>query len=438
MSWDFQTDPELQTRLDWARQFVDDTIIPLELVSGHLSQRQLDVLLAPYKQQVKAAGQWAAHLEPEHGGQGLGQLPLALLHEILGRSTLAPEVFGCQAPDSGNAELLAVGADEAQRERWLKPLLAGELRSCFALTEPHTAGSDPTAITTSCRQDGDEWVIDGEKFFASNASIADFILMMVVTDPEAPPHRRAAMVIVPKGTPGLSIVRDVGTMHHTGLADDGAVTNRAGGHSHLRMENCRVPLDHMVGAPGEGFLLAQRRLGGGRIHHCMRMIGQCQRAFEMLLERAASREVKGRPLGHQQMVQSMIAECYSDIEMARLLVLRAAWAMDTEGPASDAARRDISTAKFRVPAVLHKVVDDAIQIHGALGYSSDLPLEEMYRLARALRVADGADEVQKQAVAKLLLKPVTPVSGWPSAWLPGIRDAARKRFAEELAAAEAV
>ncbi len=434
MAWDFSTEPGLQARLDWAREFVDSTIIPLELISGDLPQVELDALIAPYKAQVKAKQLWAAHLEPEHGGQGMGQLPLALLHEVLGRATLAPEIFGCQAPDSGNAELLAAGANEAQRQRWLTPLQAGELRSCFSLTEPHQAGSDPTDIRTSCERIGDEWVINGEKYFASNASVADFILMMVVTDPDAPPHRRAAMVIVPAGTPGLEILRDVGTMHHPGLAEDGAVSSRIGGHSHLRLSDCRVPLENMVGAPGEGFVLAQKRLGGGRIHHCMRMIGQCRRAFDMMLERAASRQVRGRPLGKQQMVQAMLAECYAEIEMARLLVLRAAWTMDHEGPHSEAARRDISAAKFKVPAVLHKVLDDAIQLHGALGYSSDMPLEEMYRLARALRVADGADEVQKQAVARLLLTKVEAVQGWPSEWLPAVRDAARQRFGEELRA----
>ncbi len=428
MVWEFSTDPAFQQQLDWIRRFVDEELIPLELISGDLDQPQLDALLAPFKERVKAANLWAAHLPPEHGGQGMGQLPLALIHEVLGRTMLAPEVFGNQAPDSGNAELLAAGANEEQKKRWLYPLLAGEMRSAFSLTEPDTAGSDPTGIRTSCKRDGASWCLNGHKWFASNASVADFLLVMAVTDPDAPPHKRAAMVVVPRGTPGLILMREVGTMAHA--SKDGALMRRIGGHTELRFENCRVPLDHMIGAPGEGFLLAQRRLSGGRIHHGMRMIGQCQRAYEMLLERAASRQLRGRALGDMQRVQDMVADSYSEITMARLLTLHTAWRVDRIDPRE--ARVDIAMVKYQVPRVLYQVLDRAIQLHGALGYSTDMPLEEMYRQARALRIADGADEVHRQTIARHVLRDVEPVTDYPSEHIPTRRAAAMARFGDLL------
>ncbi len=429
MTWDFSTEPEFQEKLDWMRTFVDTEIIPLELISGHLDQPQLDALLVPFKQKIKDANLWAAHLGPEDGGQGMGQLHLALMHEVLGRSLLAPEVFGNQAPDSGNAELIAAGADEAQRERWLKPLMAGEMRSCFAMTEPHQAGSDPTGIRTRCEQDGDEWVLNGHKWFSSNAGVADFLVVMAVTDPQAPPHKRAAMIIVPRGTPGLHILRDVGTMAHE-APPDGQLMTRIGGHAEVRFENCRVPLDHMVGRPGDGFILAQKRLGGGRIHHGMRMIGQCLRAFDMMKERAVSREVRGHPLGDLQMTQDAIAESWTEIEAARLLTLKAAWHIDREGGKD--ARVRIAMVKYWVPRTLFNVIDRTIQLHGALGYSTDMPLEEMYRQARGLRIADGADELHKQTIARQALRDVEAVEGWPSEHIPTLRKAAQEKFGHLL------
>lgn len=428
MAWDFSTEPEFQSKLDWMRSFVDDELIPLELVIHGLDQAQLDALWAPFKQRVKQAGLWAAHLEPEHGGQGLGQIKLALMHEILGRAELAPEIFGCQAPDSGNAELIAVGATEAQKQRWLYPLLAGQLRSCFSLTEPDNSGSDPTGIQTRCERDGDQWVINGHKWFASNASIADFLVVMAVTDPDAAPHRRTAMLIVPKGTPGLVLVRDVPTMSHPERVADDFLMNRVGGHTEVRFENCRVPLDHMIGAPGDGFVLAQKRLGGGRIHHAMRMIGQCRRAFEMIQERVVSRHTRGKPLASQQLIQEMVAESHVEIEMVRLLVLKAAWTMDRYGPYGREARIEIAMVKLHTPRVLLAVLDRAIQIHGALGYTADMPLEYMYRSGRALRLADGADEVHKPTISRLLLEGVEPVEGWPSEHIPTRRKLAMERF----------
>ncbi|MEM8501037.1 MAG: acyl-CoA dehydrogenase family protein [Pseudomonadota bacterium] len=428
MSWDFSTPADFQAQLDWMLDFVNETLLPLELLYEGLDQTQLDSLWAPLKQQVKDRGLWAAHLEPEHGGQGYGQVRLALMHEILGRTELAPEIFGCQGPDSGNAEMLAVGASEAQRQRWLYPLMAGKVRSTFALTEPDTSGSDPTGIRTRCERDGEQWCINGHKWFSSNASVSDFTLLMAVTDPDAPPHKRASMLVVPKNTPGMRVLRDVGTVHDPTHTEEGSLMDRIGGHSEVMFEDCRVPLDHMIGQPGDGFVLAQKRLGGGRIHHSMRMIGQCNRAFEMLLERAASRHTRGRPLAKQQMVQATIADSYAQISMARLLVLKSAWTMDESGPFSKAARLDIAAAKFSVPRILLDVIDCAIQLHGALGYSTDMPLESMYRSARALRIADGADEVHKQSVARLLLEDVNSIQGFPSEHIPTRKASAKSQF----------
>ena len=432
MSWDFSTPTELQADLDWMREFVDNTVIPLELLMEDMNQAQMDALMAPYKQQVKDRGLWAAHLPPEHGGQGHGQIQLALMHEILGRCDLASEFFGCQGPDSGNAELIAAGANEEQRQKWLYPLMAGEVRSTFSLTEPGTSGSDPTGISTRCERDGNEWVINGHKWFASNASVSDFTVLMAASDPDAAAHKRASMLIGPAGTPGMRVVRDVGTMSHPHYSDEGDLMDRIGGHSEVIFKNCRVPLDHMIGEPGDGFLLAQKRLGGGRIHHAMRMIGQCNRAFDMLKERALSRETKGKPLAKHQMTQALISESYAAIEMARLFVLKAAWTMDNLGPHSKESQLEIGACKFAIPNIMLKVIDNAIQLHGSLGYSTDMPLEKMYRSGRALRVADGADEVHKQSVARLILAMTKPPENTPKEYIPTVLKKAKRRFAKEL------
>ncbi len=438
MAWDFQTEPEFEETLAWIRDFVDNTIIPLDLLCEGLNQAQLDALWAPLKQEVKAKGLWAPHLGPEDGGQGMGQVKLALIHEILGRHPLASEMFGCQGPDSGNTELLAVGATEEQRKRWLDPLMRGEMRSSFSMTEPHTASSDPTAMTTRAVREGGEWVINGHKWFASNASVADFTLLFAVTDPDAAPHQRASMLVVPRGTKGMTVVRDVGSMSHPHFSEPGHLYDRIGGHSEVIYEDCRVPLDHMIGEPGEGFLLAQKRLGGGRIHHAMRCIGQAQRAFEMMCERAVSRETKGRPLGKMQMVQDMIAESYTQLETARLIVMKAAWTMDQRGGHGSQSRMEISMIKSYVPKMALEIIDRAIQIHGALGYTTDMPLEEMYRGGRALRIADGADEVHKQAMARQILKDVKSVEQYPSEHVPTRRAEAKKRFGAQIEAVRAM
>jgi acyl-CoA dehydrogenase len=426
MAWEFSTEPEFQEQLDWMRELVREEIWPLETVAGDLGQSELDAIYAPLQEQVKARGLWAAHLPPELGGQGFGQVKLGLMHEILGTSPFAPNAFGSQAPDSGNSEILALAGTEEQKERWLYPLLAGDLRSAFSMTEPDTPGSDPTQLRTRAVRDGDEWVIDGHKWFSSNASIADFLIVMAVTDPDARPHQRASMIIVPADTPGVSILRDVPTMEHPQES-----FGKLGGHAEIRYEDVRVPYANLLGGEGEGFLIAQRRLGPGRIHHCMRWLGVSRRAFDMLCERSLSRSTHGSLLAEKQTIQNWIADSAAQMQAARLMTLHAAWVMDTQGAA--AARQEISLIKFYGAQVLHDVIDRALQAHGSLGYSTDLPLEQMYRFARGARFYDGPDEVHRQSVARQILRGYqAPADGVPSEHVPTRRESARRKFASLL------
>jgi acyl-CoA dehydrogenase len=428
MAWDFSTEPEFARKLEWMAGFVRAEVWPIEAVFEELGQDGFERAIAPLRDEVKERGLWAAHLPPELGGQGFGQVKLGLMHEILGSSPYAPFVFGNNAPDSGNAEIIALAGTPDQKAQWLEPLLAGDLRSAFSMTEPDTAGSDPTLLETRAVDDGDSWVIDGHKWFSSNGSVADFLIVMAVTDPDAQPHQRASMFIVPADTPGVRIVRDVATMEqpveHFG---------RIGGHAEIVYEGVRVSKDALLGARGAGFLYAQQRLGPGRIHHCMRWLGVSRRAFDMLCERALSRRAHGSLLADKQTVQNWIADSAAQMQAARLMTLHAAWKIDTEGAA--AARQEIALIKFYGAGVLHDVVDRALQAHGALGYSTDLPLEAMYRYARAARIYDGPDEVHRQSVARRILQGYeTPADGVPSEHVPTRRAAARERFAALLEA----
>jgi acyl-CoA dehydrogenase len=405
------------------RSFVDEQIEPLDLFYDDMSDENWRRATEPLKQEVKDRGLWACHLDPELGGQGFGQVKLALMHEILGRVPTAPNIFGNQAPDSGNSELIAIGGTDEQKERWLWPLLRGEMTSSFSLTEPHFSGSDPTMIATRAVRDGDEYVINGHKWFASNASKADFVLVMAVTNPDHPPHKAASFFVVPKGTPGMTIRRNVFTMHHPYPGH-----YRSGGHAEIVFEDCRVPADHRIGGEGDGFLLAQKRLNGGRIHHAMRWVGQCHKAFDLMCERAVSRTTKGELLIEKQMIQEMIAQSSAEIRALRLMALHSAWVWDTYGPSK--ARVEIAELKFWGAQVLHDVIDRAIQVHGALGWTTDLPLSEMYVLARQMRIADGADEVHKSFVATKRAKAYKPVEfGWPSQHIPTRKAHLRERFA---------
>ena len=419
MAWDFSTEPEFEVKLDWMRGFVREEVFPLETLD--LSYEQVKVAVRPLQERVKAEGLWAAHLPPGLGGMGFGQVRLGLMHEILGQSPLAPVVFGNNAPDSGNAELLAVGieetGDEEQRRTWLQPLLDGALRSAFSMTEPNTAGSDPKLLTTSAVRDGDEWVINGHKWFTSNGSVADFLIVMAVTNRDVHPYQGTSMIIVPVGTPGVEIVRDVATME-----DPDTVFGRFGNHAEIVYRDVRVPAGNLVGREGSGFQLAQQRLGPGRIHHCMRWLGQSRRAFDMLCERAVSRYAHGSTLAEKQTIQNWIADSMAEMQAARLMTLQAAWKMDREGQA--AARVEIAMIKYFGAKVLYDVIDRAIQVHGSLGFSCDLPLEHMYRAARAARLYDGPDEVHRQTVARQVLKRYVP-SEVPSEHIPTRRADAR-------------
>ena len=426
MAWDFSTDPEFDAQLEWMREFVREEIWPLETVWVGLEQDQIDKIYEPLQAQVKERGLWAAHLDPELGGQGFGQVKLGLMHEILGTSPFAPNAFGCQAPDSGNSEILALAGTADQKERYLHPLLAGDLKSAFSMTEPENAGSDPTLLQTRAVKDGDDWVINGHKWFTSNGSIADFLIVMAVTDPDARPHQRASMFIVDADTPGVNILRDVPTMEHPWEE-----FGKLGGHAEIVYDNVRIPGDAILGAEGAGFLISQQRLYPGRIHHCMRWLGVAKRAFDMLCERSLVRYASGSLLKDKQTVQNWIADSAAQMQAARLMTLHAAWKMDNEGVA--AARKEISLIKFYGATALHDVVDRALQIHGSLGYSTDMPLEAMYRFSRGARFYDGPDEVHRQSVARQILRGYeAPADGVPSEHIPTRRDEARRKFAHLL------
>jgi acyl-CoA dehydrogenase len=428
--WDFETDPEFQTELDWMRDFVDHELIPLEPILGSLPPDEWRLVKSHLQRRVKDRGLWGAFLDRNLGGPGYGQLKLALMSEIIGRSMYSMTIFGVQAPDSGNMELLAHGADDVQKERWLWPNLRGEISSAFALTEPFLAGADPTKIGTTAVLDGDEWVINGHKWFITNASVADIVLVFAETNPESRPHKHASMFVVPAGTPGMDILRDIPTMSHPDVE-----FGHSGNHAEIMFRDCRVPADHLIGAPGDGFVLAQQRLGGGRIHHAMRWIGQAKRSLDIMCERAVSRESHGKLLAQHQMIQDFIATSHTEIEAARLLTFQTAWKMDRHG--ASAARADISMVKAHVSRVVLNVLDRTIQVCGALGYSGDLPVEAWYRGTRFGTIGDGPDEVHKTVVARTLLKSYKPVDGWPTEHIPSRVPAAHAKFAELLAAARA-
>ena len=424
MTWDFSTEPEYEEKLAWARAFVRDEVYPLEVL--RLSPHELRVLAKPLQAKVKEYGLWAAHLSPELGGQGYGQVKLGLLHEILGGTNLAPFVFGCQAPDSGNAELIALAGTEEQKERWLRPLLAGEIYSSYSMTEQGT-GSDPKQFTTRAVLDGDEWVLNGTKFFVGNGSRSDFHIVMCVTDPDVHPYEGMSMLIIPTDTPGIRM-RQLRNLHDVAL-DDPLYS-----HDEVVYDNVRVPASNVLGDVGGAFVLAQKRLGPGRIHHSLRWIGVCRRAMDMMNERAVSKSVHGSRLADKGVIQEWVAEAAAAVEAARLLTLFAAWKIDNFG--SSEARVEIAMIKYHGATVMHEILDRAIQIHGALGYSGDMPLEEMYRWSRAARLYDGPDEVHKVTVAKKILKGYTPVDT-PTEHVPTRHEAAMARYRAELEALRA-
>jgi acyl-CoA dehydrogenase len=423
VSWDFETEPEYQSKLDWVDNFVTEEVEPLDLVLGSpydKSDPRVLELVRPLQDRVKEEGLWACHLGPELGGPGYGQVKLALLNELLGRSSWAPTIFGCQAPDSGNAEILAHYGTEEQKDRFLTPLLENQISSCYSMTEPH-AGADPTLFKTRAERDGDEWVINGEKWFSSNARYASFFIVMAVTNPDVSPYQGMSMFIVPADTPGVEIIRNVGI----GTEEPGE-----GSHAYIRYSNVRVPEDHVLGGEGQAFVIAQTRLGGGRIHHAMRTIAVVKQAFDMMCERALARETRTGPLGSLQMTQERIADSWAEIEQFRLLVLRTAWMIDRYNDYKR-VRKDISAVKALMPKVMYDVVQRSMHLHGSLGISNEMPFSRWMVGAEVMAMADGPTEVHKITVARQVLKEYKPHDGlFPRGHLPSRVAAARAKFAD--------
>lgn len=377
-------------------RFINDKIIPAEKTinaeheateSGRDSET-----VSLLRVEAKALGLWNLYLPDKVWGAGVSNHDYSLLCEHMGRSAAAPRVFNCQAPDTGNAEILAEFGTDAQKAKWLTPLLEGEIRSCFSMTEPDTSGADPTGIRTHAVKDGDEYVINGHKWFTSGAVGAEFAIAMVVTNPKGNPHERASMLIVPTNTPGFDLIRSVPVMGHTG----------GGGHCEIQYNDCKVPASNLLGPEHGGFMLAQARLGPGRIHHCMRAVGMAERAFEIMCVHANQRETHGDKLANKQFVQEWIATSRMEIDQARLLTQYAAWKMDSVGKQN--ARQELSMVKVVVPNMMMQVLDRVIQCLGALGVSDDTPVAAMWRNGRALRIADGPDEVHKMVIARRELK----------------------------------
>jgi alkylation response protein AidB-like acyl-CoA dehydrogenase len=380
------------------RAFMDEHVLPAEPVFER-EDDEADALVAELRSHAKAAGLWAPHVGPEAGGTGRGFLAYAYLNEEIGRSVWGQLVFGCQAPDAGNAEILQLYASDEQRERWLRPLVAGEVRSFFSMTEPEVSGADPTGLRTTAVLDGDEWVIDGHKWFSSGAEGAAFGIVMAVTEPGEEPHRRMSQIVVPTELPGIEIT-PVPVLGHRGR---GWTT-----HCEVQYTGVRVPAGNLLGERGTGFRIAQQRLGPGRIHHVMRWLGQMQRAFELLCERALEREAFGGPLAEKQTVQNWIADSAAEIQACRLLTLDAAHKLDR----GDEARVEISLIKFYAARVLNDVIDRAIQVHGALGLTDRTPLASMALQARGGRIYDGPDEVHRMVVSRRILRAFADGGRW--------------------------
>ena len=394
---DFELSEQAKVIEGQVQRFMDEHIYPAEKTCmEQLGQGGDDgsdpPVLVELRAKAKEYGLWNLFLPDEEWGAGLTNLEYTPLCEIMGRSLIAPRVFNCQAPDTGNAEILAEFGTEEQKKRWLTPLLEGEIRSCFSMTEPEVSGADPTKLQCQARRDGDEFVINGHKWFTSAAVGASFAIVMAVTDPDGPPHARTSQIIVPTDNPGFNLVRSVPVMGHSGGA----------GHCEIRYEDCRVPITNRLGPEHSGFVIAQARLGPGRIHHCMRAIGMAERGFEIMCRNANHREVQGGLLRDKQYVHEWVATSRMEIDQARLLTLYAAWKMDQYGKKE--ARQEISMIKVVVPNMMMNVLDRVIQSLGALGVSDDTVVAAMWRNGRGLRIADGPDEVHKTVIARRELR----------------------------------
>jgi alkylation response protein AidB-like acyl-CoA dehydrogenase len=391
---DFSIPKATQDMLARMREIMETDVYPIEKIAQGEGWDAAVRALQPVRAKVKAAGLWAPQMPKDAGGMGLPLLDHGLASEVMGASPFGNYAFGCQAPDAGNMEILHKFGTDEQKAKYLAPLVAGEIRSCFSMTEPDTPGSNPTELACRADKDGDDYVINGHKWFTTAADGATFAIVMAVTNPDAAPHMRASQIIVPTDTPGFEHIRKISIMGHEGAG--------WGSHSELEYVNCRVPRANVLGEEGAGFLIAQERLGPGRIHHCMRWLGICERAFDLMCKRAVSRDMGGgKTLATKQIVQAWVAECRAKMHAARWAILSTAWKIDSEG--FYAAREEVSLIKFYVAEVLAEVIDRAIQTHGALGITDDTILAHFYAHERASRIYDGPDEVHKVVVAKRIL-----------------------------------
>lgn len=429
---DFSIDPEFAKKLVWVRDFCRDAVEPLEyLFENHTApydtqSEEQNAYLKPLQDEVRRQGLWGLHLPAHHGGPGLSQVQLCLLNEILGRTFWAPRVFGCQAPDSGNGEIIARYGTPEQKTRYLDPLQAGEIVSCFAMTEVE-GGSDPTQFTTKAVQDGDDWIISGEKWFASNARFAEFLIVMCVTDPDAARYERMSTFLVPRNSAGLVFVSEAGVAGEP---------EEEGSHAHLLFDNLRIPADAMLGPRGGGFKVAQARLGGGRIHHAMRTIGMCQKALDMMGERALSRVTQGETFARKQLVQVDIGQSWIDLQQFRLLVLRTAWMFD-QGM-DDEARTWIAACKVTTAKISLDIVFKAMHMLGSLGVSNHTPLARMWSTVLAMGMADGPTEIHQMVVGRAVLKDYSPAPDrFPTDYLPRLRAEAKPRLDAYMATLKA-
>ncbi len=393
---DFTVSEKMKAILEMINEFVDRELIPMEIEFRSREFRDLLPELKKKRDMVKRMELWGPNLPKEYGGMGLDLMDHALVSEALGRTPLGHYVFNCQAPDAGNIEILHLHGSEEQKEKYLRPLIDGDIRSCFAMTEVDMPGSNPVMLETTAVKDGDDYVINGHKWYTTAADGAKFAICMAVTNPENPTYLQASMIIVPTDTPGFNLVRNIPVMGHEG--------SDYFSHGEILFQNCRVPRTNLLGSEGAGFVIAQERLGPGRIHHCMRWLGICRRSFDMLCRRANERKITpdGKPLASRQIVQQWVADSAAEIQAARLMTLYAAWRMENEGHKE--ARDDVSMIKYVVANTMQRVVDRALQLHGGLGMTDDTVLAFFYRHERAARIYDGADEVHKAALATRILR----------------------------------
>ncbi|MGD9794130.1 MAG: acyl-CoA dehydrogenase family protein [Acidimicrobiia bacterium] len=428
MAIDFSVEPEFQKDLDWIDDFVlrecepIDALYPTHSLMYDKHNEETQRLIRPLQEQVKERGLWAVHLPPHLGGMGFGNVKLALINEILGRSPWASSVFGCQAPDSGNAEIIAHYGTEEQKATYLQPLLEGRISSTYAMTEPQ-GGADPFNFNCTAVKDGDQWVINGKKWFASNYKYASFVIAMVITDPSVPVHRGSSMLLIPKGTKGMDLIRSVG------LYDE---PFGEGSHGYLQFNECRVPSENLLGPVGGGFQIAQTRLGGGRLHHAMRSVAVCRKALDMMGQRIVSRKSRGNPLADQQSVRHAFADSWIQLEQFRLQVLFAAWQCDQHG--YDKAREYIAGVKVATPKTVMDITYRALHLHGALGVTNEMPFGAMFQSGISLGLADGPTEVHKDNLARKLLKNYRPAADpfFPDTHVPARAAAAREKFASIL------